>query len=270
MTSPENRLKNCFAALESKKRAALIPYISAGDPELSATVELMHLLVENGADIIELGVPFSDPMADGPVIQKACERALAAGISLSKTLAMVEEFRNTDQITPVVLMGYLNPVEAMGYETFAQQAKAVGVDAVLTVDMIVEEAQEFCTCLKSAGLAPIFLAAPTTSNDRAALMNELGDGYLYYVSLKGVTGAKSLDVDEVAAKLASLREVVDLPIAVGFGIRDGASAAAVAEVADAVIVGSAIVQRIADNQNDRSRMHAEVSSLMQDLNAGLL
>lgn len=268
--STESRLQRCFSQLAGKKQAALIPYISAGDPNLDATVDLMHLLVESGADIIELGVPFSDPMADGPVIQKACERALAAGITLSATLDMVAKFRQDNTETPVVLMGYLNPVEAMGYQQFAEAAKSAGVDAVLTVDLIVEEAEEFCSIMKNAGLDPIFLAAPTTSHERAAQMSEMGGGYLYYVSLKGVTGAKSLDIDEVSTKLDELRSVVDLPIAVGFGIRDGASAAAVSAVADAVIVGSAIVQNIEDQQNDLPEMHRRVRALMQELNDALI
>jgi len=239
-----SRIKNTFDNLQQAGRKALIPYITAGDPHPRVTVDLMHALVRGGADIIELGVPFSDPMADGPVIQKAAERALAHGVSLKQVLGLVAEFRKTDSLTPVVLMGYANPIEAMGYETFSGLAVAAGVDGVLTVDLPPEEAAERVEILKRHGLDPIFLLAPTTPPERVAMIAGFASGYVYYVSLKGVTGAANLDIDSVAAKMKQLRQNIDLPIGVGFGIRDAESAAAVASVADAVIIGSRIVQEL--------------------------
>lgn len=241
-----NRIDQRFAELKAQGRKALIPYLTAGDPGPEHTVGFMHALVEAGADVIELGVPFSDPMADGPVIQKACERALAKGVRLSHLFEMVGEFRRQDATTPVVLMGYLNPIERLGYEAFAEAAAAAGVDGVLIVDMPPEEAEELGPILKARGLAMIFLVAPTTSEARAATICAHGEGYLYYVSLKGVTGSANVDADDVARHLAPLRALTDLPLCVGFGIRDGASAAAVGGVSDGVIVGSALVSRVAE------------------------
>ncbi|GAA3908338.1 tryptophan synthase subunit alpha [Halomonas cibimaris] len=242
-----NRIDQRFSELKQQGRRALIPFITAGDPAPRYTVTFMHALVEAGADIIELGVPFSDPMADGPVIQKACERALAAGTRLVDLLDMVAEFRRSDTATPVVLMGYLNPVERIGYRAFAEQAARAGVDGVLMVDMPPEEADELAPLLKEQGVAAIFLVAPTTSRERAATICAQGQGYLYYVSLKGVTGSATLNAVDVAEHLAPLRALTTLPLCVGFGIRDGATAAEVAKVADGVIAGSALVSRIADN-----------------------
>ncbi|SDJ37978.1 tryptophan synthase subunit alpha [Billgrantia gudaonensis] len=242
-----NRIDQRFADLKAQGRRALIPYLTAGDPAPAHTVGFMHALVAAGADVIELGVPFSDPMADGPVIQKACERALKHGVRLADLFEMVREFREQDSETPVVLMGYLNPVERIGLDAFADQAVAAGVDGVLTVDMPPEEAEEFGPVLKARGLASIFLVAPTTSRERAATICAHGEGYLYYVALKGVTGAATLNAADVAEHLAPLRELTTLPLCVGFGIRDGASAAEVGRVADGVIVGSALVNRIAEN-----------------------
>lgn len=239
-----SRIQSTFSRLQAANRQALIPYITAGDPHPGATVGLMHALVEGGADVIELGVPFSDPMADGPVIQRASERALAHGVSLRQVISMVADFRRTNAETPVVLMGYANPVEAMGYESFAQAASQAGVDGVLTVDLPPEEAQERVAILKAAGLDPIFLLAPTTPPSRMKAVARLASGYVYYVSLKGVTGAANLDIGSVAAKLGELREHISLPIGVGFGIRDAVSAKAVAGVADAIIIGSRIVQEV--------------------------
>ncbi|HJV05775.1 MAG TPA: tryptophan synthase subunit alpha [Chromobacteriaceae bacterium] len=237
-----SRIANCFAALNGKK--ALIPFITAGDPQPAVTVELMHGLVDGGADIIELGVPFSDPMADGPVIQRASERALAHRVGLKNVLEMVAEFRQRNGTTPVVLMGYLNPVCAMGYTRFAEQAKAAGVDGVLTVDCPPEEAPELSAALTGAGLDPVFLIAPTTPLERVKEIARHARGYVYYVSLKGVTGAGNLDIDDVARKIAALREYIQVPIGVGFGIRDGATAKAISVTADAVVVGSRLVQEI--------------------------
>jgi tryptophan synthase alpha chain len=240
------RIDQVFAALRAQKRTALIPFITAGDPDKVSTVPIMHALVDGGADVIELGVPFSDPMADGPVIQRSSERALAKGVSLRDVIAMTAEFRRTNPTTPVVFMGYANPIEAMGHETFVDAAKRAGVDGVLVVDYPPEESGEFSKLLADNGLAPIFLLSPTTPETRIAAVGRLARGYVYYVSLKGVTGAGNLDVGDVAAKLEAIRRHVPVPVGVGFGIRDGASACAVGRVADAVVIGSALVQRIAD------------------------
>lgn len=247
-----SRIESTLAALRAAGRKALIPYITAGDPHPSRTVGLMHALVEAGADIIELGVPFSDPMADGPVIQLACERALAQHTSLRQVIAMVAEFRRTDARTPVVLMGYLNPIESMGLDRFALAAHEAGVDGVLVVDLAIEEAPEFAPVLRQAGLDCIFLLAPTSPPARIEAAAKLASGYLYYVSLKGVTGAASLDIASVAEKVAQIRAITRIPVAVGFGIRDAQSARAVAAVADGVIVGSALVAEIERHQNEPS------------------
>jgi tryptophan synthase alpha chain len=240
------RIDSTFAALKSARRTALIPFITAGDPSKEATVPIMHALVDAGADVIELGVPFSDPMADGPVIQRSSERALAKGVSLRDVLKMTSEFRASNTTTPVVFMGYANPIEAMGHEPFVDAAKAAGVDGVLVVDYPPEEAGPFAKLLTDNGLAPIFLLSPTTPEARIAAVGRLARGYVYYVSLKGVTGAGNLDAGDVAAKLAAIRRHVPVPVGVGFGIRDGASARAIAAVSDAVVIGSALVQSIAD------------------------
>lgn len=260
-----NRIDQRFSELKQQGRRALIPFITAGDPAPRYTVGFMHALVEAGADVVELGVPFSDPMADGPVIQKACERALAAGTRLVDLLDMVAEFRRTDTATPVVLMGYLNPIERIGYEAFARRAAEAGVDGVLTVDMPPEEADELAPLLKANGVATIFLVAPTTSRERAATICAHGEGYLYYVSLKGVTGSAMLNAEDVAEHLAPLRELTDLPLCVGFGIRDGATAAEVARVADGVIVGSALVNRIADNATTPEAIPDALKAVLGDM-----
>lgn len=237
-----NRINTTFAQLHHRK--ALIPYITAGDPSPAMTVQLMHALHQAGADIIELGMPFSDPTADGPVIERAHQRALKQDMSLLKTLECVRQFREQDQTTPVVLMGYLNPIEIMGYDLFIDRAKTAGVDGVLIVDLPIEENNNFFSQLRANGIEPIFLITPTTSPERLKRICEQASGFLYYVSLKGVTGAPTLDADEVALKLASVREFTKLPIVVGFGIRDAASAAAIATAADGVVVGSALVSII--------------------------
>jgi tryptophan synthase alpha chain len=239
-----NRIDKTFATLRTPGRAALIPYVTAGDPTPALTVPLLRALVGAGADIIELGVPFSDPMADGPVIQRASERALAQGVGLSDVLDMVAEFRSKDSATPIVLMGYANPLEAMGIAVFTERARNVGVDGVIVVDYPPEEAGEFAALLGTHGLAPIFLVSPTTPEARIALVGRMARGYVYYVSLKGVTGAGHLDTSEVIAKLAEIRKHVALPVGVGFGIRDAASAQAIAAHADAVVIGSRIIQEI--------------------------
>ena len=239
-----------LARLRAAGRTALIPYVAAGDPSRASMLPIMLQLVAAGADVIELGVPFSDPMADGPVIQRASERALAQGVGLADVLAMVAAFRNVDTTTPVVLMGYANPIEAMGTVSFVDRAADAGVDGVLVVDYPPEEAAEFAALLDKRGLAPIFLLAPTTPDARIAAVAKLARGYVYYVSLKGVTGASHLDTAEVGRKLAEIRRHVRIPIGVGFGIRDAASAQAIAMDADAIVIGSRIIQEIESGPPD--------------------
>jgi tryptophan synthase alpha chain len=257
-----SRIQQVFS---SSQRKALIPFITAGDPQPAVTVPLMHELVKSGADIIELGVPFSDPMADGPVIQAADERALKHHVGLHHVLDMVKEFRQKDDNTPVVLMGYLNPIEIMGYAKFAEACAQAGVDGVLVVDMPPEEADEMTAMMRQHGVDIIYLISPTTDEQRIRRINEVASGYLYYVSLKGVTGANTLDIDSVDSKLRQIRSITDLPVGVGFGIKDGATAQAVARIADAVVVGSALVSRIADNQDDEQAMHRQVSAVIGEM-----
>lgn len=264
-----SRIAKRFADLKAAGRKALIPYVTAGDPNPQVTVPLMHALVESGADLLELGVPFSDPMADGPVIQRATERALAHHVSLRDVLAMVAEFRKQDAATPVVLMGYLNPVEIMGYAAFSAAAEAAGVDGVLTVDLPPEEAETVVPVFREHGLDPIFLLSPTSHEARIRRIAEVASGFVYYVSLKGVTGAANLAVDQVAAKLAEIRQFTDLPLGVGFGIKDGATAAAVAEVADAVVVGSALVNRIEALADTPDAIADEARRVIGDMRAAM-
>jgi tryptophan synthase alpha chain len=239
-----SRIQAVFERLAQSKKKALIPFVTAGDPSREATVPLMHTLVKAGADVIELGVPFSDPMADGPVIQRASERALKLGIGLDDVLEYVIAFRRTDDRTPVVLMGYANPIEAMGTEAFVQRAQAAGVDGVLVVDYPPEESEQFAALVRQHGMDLIFLLAPTSTERRIDHVAKLASGYVYYVSLKGVTGSGALDVADVAQNLARIRAHCKLPLGVGFGIRDAATARAVAEVADAVVIGSKIIQEM--------------------------
>jgi tryptophan synthase alpha chain len=239
-----SRIQGRFEALGRDRRKALIPYITAGDPQPALTVALMRALVEGGADIIELGVPFSDPMADGPVIQRAGERALKHGVGLSDVLGMVSDFRKEDRETPVVLMGYANPIEAMGVEKFVGAASAAGVDGMIVVDYPPEECEQFAALAKKQDMDPIFLLAPTSTDRRIEQVARVGSGYLYYVSLRGVTGAANLDFAEVTSKIPRIRAATKLPIGVGFGIRDAESARRVAETADAVVIGSRLIQEI--------------------------
>lgn len=262
-----SRIQTTFAALKQQHKKALIPYITAGDPHPKHTVALLHTLVESGADMIELGVPFSDPMADGPVIQRASERALAHHVSLSKVLEMVKEFRQTDDKTPIVLMGYANPVEAMGMQKFVQRAKEAGVDGVLTVDYPPEECKEFVALLQGQEIDPIFLLSPTTEPARVDIIVNQASGFVYYVSLKGVTGAKNLDIVEVAGRVKDIRGKTDIPIGVGFGVRDAATAKAVAEIADAVVVGSRMVQAI--EQSTEENVATNVAALMTELRSAI-
>lgn len=255
-----SRLAARFAALRAAGKTALIPYITAGDPRPGATVAIMHALVEAGADGFELGVPFSDPMADGPTIQAACERALAHGTSLRDVLDMVREFRVQDADTPIVLMGYLNPIDRMGVKIFAEQAQAAGVDGVLPVDLSAEEAPEVLPDFTAAGLDTICLVAPTTSPERMARICAHSSGFIYYVSLKGVTGADRINVDALAEQVDAVRRHTDLPVAVGFGVRTPEIAAAVARVADAVAVGTALVSVIGELADDEPRMLEAVAA----------
>ncbi len=258
-----SKIQASFAALQAAGRKALIPFITAGDPSPAATLPLMQALVDGGADIIELGVPFSDPMADGPTIQRASERALAAGMSLRKVLDLVGEFRRGDPRTPVVLMGYANPIEAMGVERFVERAAEAGVDGVLVVDYPPQESEAFAGRLKAAGIDPIFLLAPTSTEARMRDVGRFGSGYIYYVSLTGVTGAGHLDHGEVAARIPALREAVGMPVGVGFGIRDAASAKRIGEMADAVVIGSRIIEEIetAGEQQAPERVRALIHEI---------
>ncbi len=261
-----SRIATTFAQLKAQRRKALIPFITAGDPYPAMMLPLMHALVAGGADVIELGVPFSDPMADGPVIQRASERALAQGVSLKQVIGFVTEFRQTNNSTPVVLMGYANPIEAMGVEHFADRAKSAGVDGVLVVDYPPEEAQALVKLLDARGLDTIFLLSPTTRDARLQQVGELGRGYLYYVSLKGVTGAGNIDADEVAQRVNHIKKFTQLPVGVGFGIRDAESAKRVAQVADAVVIGSRLVQEILDAGADAP---ARLQALLADIRAAM-
>ena len=239
-----SRIAGCFKQLKAQGKKALIPFITAGDPHPNLTVDLMHALVQSGADILELGVPFSDPMADGPVIQAASERALMHNVSLRDVLKMVTAFRQQDTTTPVVLMGYLNPVEIMGYETFTKAAQAAGVDGLLTVDLPPEESAEVLPLFRQYGIDPIYLLSPTTTEKRVQTICQYASGFVYYVSVKGVTGSGALNIDAVNEKLAMISQHTQLPLAVGFGIKTPETAAQMAKTADAVVVGSALVKQI--------------------------
>ena len=236
------RIANRFAALAQAQKKGLIPYVAAGDPSPAQTLPLLHALAAAGADVIELGIPFSDPMADGPVIQRAAERAIAQGMSLRLVLQIVSQFRATDTTTPLVLMGYANPIEAMGRGAFAQAAQAAGVDGVLVVDYPPEECLEFAQTLRACAIDPIFLLAPTSTPARIAQIAKLAAGYVYYVSLKGITGAGQLDVSSVAERIPLIKAHTTVPVGVGFGIRDAATAQALARHADAVVIGSKLIE----------------------------
>jgi tryptophan synthase alpha chain len=251
--------------LKARRRKALVPFVTAGDPQPDVTVPLMHAMVQAGADMLEIGVPFSDPMADGPVIQAACERALIHHVTLHRVLDMVRDFRQEDAATPVILMGYLNPIEIWGYTEFAQAAADAGVDGVLTVDMPPEEADGLASAFRANDIDTIFLLAPTSDSGRMHKVGEIASGFLYYVSFKGVTGANRLDVQAVAAKLTELRQHTHLPVGVGFGIRDGESAAQVAQIADAVVVGSVLVSKVAEFADQPAAIPAQVAAIVREL-----
>lgn len=262
-----SRIQSTFAALAANGRKGLIPFITAGDPDPAKTVEFMHALAAGGADVIELGVPFSDPMADGPVIQRSSERALARGVTLRSVLADVKRFRERDRTTPVVLMGYANPIERMGVAAFAEAAKAAGVDGVLVVDYPPEEAHEFSAAMRAVEIDPIFLLAPTSTPERIEALARVASGYVYYVSLKGVTGAGNLDVADIAGKIPAIKSHVPVPVGVGFGIRDAAAARAVARHADAVVIGSRLVQLLETTAPDVAA--AELQAFIAEVRAAL-
>ncbi len=262
-----SRITATFLKLQEQRKKALIPFVTAGDPSPELSVPLMHAMVRAGADIVELGIPFSDPMADGPAIQRSSERAIKLGVGLRNVLGYVAEFRKTNDTTPVVLMGYANPIEHMGYEAFAEAARAGGVDGVLVVDYPPEEGGDLFKYLGEQQLDPIFLLAPTSSDARIAAVGKLARGYVYYVSLKGVTGAANIDLTEVAAKLPQIKASTQLPIGVGFGIRDAATAKAVAGIADAVVIGSRIIQEI--ESSNASNVLDNVSKLLSGIRTAM-
>ncbi len=264
-----SRLAARFAQLKAAGKTALIPYLTAGDPQPDATLQFMHALVAAGADIIELGVPFSDPMADGPVIQAACERALKHNVSLADVLDIVATFRDTNQETPIVLMGYTNPIEIMGYAQFAERAATAGVDGVITVDLPPEEAAVLLEHFKAAELDPVFLLSPTSTAERIQKISTVGSGFIYYVSLKGVTGASTLNLAEVASKLAQVRELTSLPLGVGFGIKDADTAKQVGDLADAVVVGSAVIRHIEQHTEQPTAAVEAIGELISTMRSAL-
>lgn len=260
-----SRIGHKFDSLKSEGKKALIPFITAGDPNPGITVNLMHKLVSAGADLLELGVPFSDPMADGPVIQRASERALEHNVTMHNVLDMVREFRQTDNDTPIVLMGYLNPVEVMGYQAFAKQASEAGIDGAIIVDLPPQEAHDLLIELKSSDIDPIFLLAPTSTEKRIEMITKAASGFVYYVSLKGVTGAATLDIDAVNEKISHIRSKTELPIGVGFGISDDVMAGKMSRISDAVIVGSALVRKIEENADNEQALLIEAESLISGM-----
>lgn len=264
-----SRLQARFEALKAAGRTALIPYVTAGDPAPEHTVAIMHASVAAGADVLELGVPFSDPMADGPVIQAACERALKYNVTLTDVLSMVAKFRERDNDTPVVLMGYCNPIEVAGYEAFSKAAAEAGVDGVLTVDMPPEEGKEAFAAMRAQGLDPVFLIAPTSTAARLKAICAEATGFVYYVSVKGVTGSAALDVDAVAAKVKEIRGYTQMPVGVGFGISDGVTAAAVGGVADAVIIGSAMIQKLQSVEANTAALEQAATEFLSEIRAAM-
>lgn len=264
-----NRINTCFDAIKKNNKKALIPFITAGDPSSRVTVSIMHELVLAGSDIIELGVPFSDPMADGPIIQRASERALAQGTNTDDVFKIVEEFRGYDEVTPIILMGYLNPIEIMGYKNFVDKAAKAGVDGLIVVDLPPEESIGLQEVLKPYDIDQIFLLSPTTINERLSKICEIAAGFLYYVSLKGVTGSDKLDIKLVKEKIYEIKSKTTLPLAVGFGIKDSKIAKAVGEISDAVVIGSALVNIIANHANDVDVMKKTIRSFIQNLREAL-
>jgi len=264
-----NRITDCFTNLKEQGKTALIPYIVTGDPSLDLTVPLMRAMVEAGANVIELGVPFSDPMADGPVIQRAAERALKYDTNLNDVFEIVRTFRQTNDKTPIILMGYSNPIEVMGYESFVKEAVAAGVDGVLTVDLPPEEADGFTKLCSVEGLNPIYLIAPTTSSERMKMINKFASGFVYYVAVKGVTGAANIDVQEVSSRVDTIREHIKLPIGVGFGIKDPATAAKIGKIADAIVIGSAIIKLVEDNIQTPAKIVDKIAVFVSEVRQAL-
>jgi len=262
-----SRIQSTFAELKRAGRKALIPYVTAGDPSPAITAPMMHAMVDAGADVIELGVPFSDPMADGPVIQRAGERALKQGVGLAMVLDMVSEFRKRNTTTPVVLMGYANPIEAMGVERFTVAAAKAGVDGIIVVDYPPEESTDFAKLVQAQDMDLIFLLAPTSTAERVAHVARLASGYIYYVSLKGITGASHLDLTDVAANIRRIRAQTDLPVGVGFGIRDGATARAICDIADAAIIGTRIIQEVESGAADMAP--ERVATFLREVRAAM-
>ena len=259
------RIKKKFNDLKNLNKTCLISYITAGDPSINDSLSIMNTLVESGTDIIELGVPFSDPMADGPTIQRACERALKQNVSCSDIFSLVENFRKQNTDTPIVLMGYLNPIERMGYDLFAKKANEAGVDAILVVDLPHEEAKDVVSIFKKNNLESIFLVAPNTNADRIKKILEYASVFLYYVSLKGVTGASSLNINKTLEKLEDIKNSVDIPLAVGFGIKDANTAELLSKNADAIVIGSAIVNIIEKSQNDKVQVNNDIMDLLNPI-----
>ena len=264
-----SRIEGHLKELAARNRVALVPFVTAGDPNPGMTIPLMHGMVAAGADMIELGVPFSDPMADGPVIQRASERALQHHTSLRDVLGMVGRFREKDPVTPVILMGYLNPIEAMGYERFSREAAEAGVDGLLTVDLPPEEANDLVGALKQRALDPIFLLAPTSTGKRIERICETASGYVYYVSVKGITGSANLAIGEVTRKVEAIRALTRLPVGVGFGIKDPQSAQAIARIGDAVIVGSALIKRIEERLETPETIVPAVAELLAGMRSAM-
>ncbi|MBI1889127.1 MAG: tryptophan synthase subunit alpha [Burkholderiales bacterium] len=265
-----SRIQSTFAALASQNKKGLIPFITAGDPAPELTLPLMHALVAGGSDVLELGIPFSDPMAEGPVIQRACERALKFNVGIRDVIGMVSEFRKTNSTTPVVLMGYANPIEHMGIDAFIDAAANAGVDGTIVVDYPPEECEEFAVKMRARSMDPIFLLAPTSTEERIAQVAKVGGGFSYYVSLKGVTGAQHIDTKEVAERIATIRRYVKLPIGVGFGIRDAVTAKAVSSVADAIVIGSRIIQELENTPREQAveAVRRFISGIRQALDDG--
>lgn len=262
-----SRIQNHFTLLKKSNKKALIPFITAGDPHPSETVKLMNALVSSGADMIELGIPFSDPMADGPVIQRASERALSNGVGITATIKLVAEFRKENKDTPIILMGYANPIEAIGVDNFIDLIKDADIDGVITVDYPPEESSVFVSKLRKVDIDSIFLLSPTTDDDRIKLIVDQASGFLYYVSLKGVTGSSNIDIQQVADKVNNIQKHTNLPIAVGFGVRDAKTANEVASVSDAVVIGSRIVNEI--ENADSETLITKVNSLMTEIKSAI-
>jgi tryptophan synthase alpha chain len=264
-----SRLAQRFTDLQASGRKALIPYVMTSDPQPEVTLPLMHAMVKAGADVIELGAPFSDPMADGPVIQQAAERSLEFDTSLYDVFSVVKHFRETDTTTPIIMMGYLNPIEVMGYAAFAENAAAAGIDGIITVDMPPEEAEDYIAELRAHDIDPVFLLAPTTTEERMEKIGAVASGFAYYVSLKGVTGSASLDVAGVAERMTTIRKHIKIPVGVGFGIKDATTAAAVSTCADAVVVGSAIVNLMALNSGNTDKIITNVTDLLASMRTAM-